>query len=103
MVLPYFLRNWIGRLGAITASFILLISPYITYYSRYIRHDIYIIAAAVITFIAIQYYLRDRKEKYIWWLAVGLALMFTTMETSFLYVAIFGSFLVLKLCAEIHT
>ena len=103
VILPYFLRNWIGRLGAITASFLLLISPYITYYSRYIRHDIYIIAAAVITFIAIQYYLRDRKEKYVWWLAVGLALMFTTMETSFLYVAIFGSFLVLKLGAKIMT
>ena len=103
VVMPYFLRNWIGRIGAILASFILLISPYITYYSRYIRHDIYIIVAAVITFIAIQYYFRDRKEKYIWWFAVGLALMFTTMETSFLYVAIFGSFLVLKLAAKILT
>jgi uncharacterized protein (TIGR03663 family) len=103
VILPYFLRSWIGRIGALMASFILLISPYITYYSRYIRHDIYVIAAAVLTFIAIQYYLRDRKEKYIWWFAVGLALMFTTMETSFIYVAIFGSFLVLRLAVKILT
>ncbi|MGB3714133.1 MAG: flippase activity-associated protein Agl23 [Candidatus Promineifilaceae bacterium] len=103
VILPYFLRRWIGRLGAIIASFLLLISPYITYYSRYIRHDIYIIAAAAIVFIAIQYYLRKRKEKYLWWFAVGMALMFTTMETSFIYVAIFGSFLAMALAAKILT
>ncbi|MFN2189789.1 MAG: flippase activity-associated protein Agl23, partial [Candidatus Promineifilaceae bacterium] len=78
VILPYFLRSWIGRIGAIIASFLLLISPYITYYSRYIRHDIYIIVAAALTFIALQYYLRKREDKYIWWFAFGMALMFTT-------------------------
>ncbi|HET6445813.1 MAG TPA: flippase activity-associated protein Agl23 [candidate division Zixibacteria bacterium] len=103
IILPYFLRGWVGSYGAIIASFLLLISPYITYYSRYIRHDIYIIAAAALVFIAIQYYLRKRKDKYLWWFAVGMALMFTTMETSFIYVAIFGSFLVLALVAKVLT
>jgi hypothetical protein len=103
VVLPYFLRDWLGKWGAITASFLLLISPYITYYSRYIRHDIYIIAAAVITFIAIHYYMRQRRDKYVWWFAAGMGLMFTTMETSFIYVAIFGSFLALRLGARIVT
>lgn len=103
VVLPYFLRSWIGRFGAIIASFLLLISPFITYYSRYIRHDIYIITAAAIVFIALQYYLRQRKDKYIWWFAIGMALMFTTMETSFIYVAIFGGFLALGLSVKIMT
>ena len=103
VVMPYFLRNWIGKAGAIVASILLLISPYITYYSRYIRHDIYIIFAAVIVFIAIQYYLRKRKDKYVWWFALGLGLMFTTMETSYIYVAIFGSFLALSLSFKIVT
>lgn len=97
VVAPYFLRDWIGRKGALLASFMLLISPYITYYSRYIRHDIYVIFFAVITFIAIHYYLREQKDKYLWWFTLGLVLMFTTMETAFIYVAIFGSFLVLRL------
>jgi predicted membrane-bound mannosyltransferase/DNA-binding beta-propeller fold protein YncE len=97
VIAPYFLRDWIGRKGALIASFLLLVSPYFTYYSRYIRHDIYVIAAAVLTFTAILYYLRQRKDKYIWWFALGLALMFTTMETSFIYVAIFGGFLVIRL------
>ncbi|MGD2079440.1 MAG: TIGR03663 family protein, partial [Chloroflexota bacterium] len=100
VILPYFLRPWTGSVGAIVASFLLLISPYITYYSRYIRHDIPVITAAVIVFIAILYYLRKPKDKYLWWFAVGLALMFTTMETAYIYVAIFGSFLVLALAVK---
>jgi predicted membrane-bound mannosyltransferase/DNA-binding beta-propeller fold protein YncE len=95
--MPYLLRDWIGRRGALFASFLLLISPYMMYYSRYIRHDIYVITFAFILFIAIQYYLRERKDKYLWWFAVAFGLMFATMETSFIYVAIFGSFLVLAL------
>ena len=32
--------SWLGRLGALAASALVLISPYVLYYSRYIRHDI---------------------------------------------------------------
>ncbi|MDX1615496.1 MAG: TIGR03663 family protein, partial [Candidatus Promineifilaceae bacterium] len=97
VILPYFLKDWIGRYGALFASVLLLISPYISYYSRYIRHDIYVITAASLTFIAVLHYLTERKEKYLWWFAIGLALMFTTMETAYIYVAIFGSYLILAL------
>ena len=90
---PYFLRRWLGRAGALFASFLFLISPFITYYSRYIRHDIYVIAWALIVFIASWYYLRRREEKYLLWFAAGLALMFSTKEVAFIYVAIFGSFI----------
>lgn len=95
--LPYVLRPWIGRRGALAASFLLLISPYITYYSRYIRHDIYLIVFAFIVFAAGWYYLQRRENKYLWWIAAGLALMFATMEAAYIYVAIFGSFLILRL------
>jgi DNA-binding beta-propeller fold protein YncE len=99
--MPYLLRDWIGHKGALLASFLVLISPYMTYYSRYIRHDIYVITFALIVFIAIQYYRRERLDKYLWWFAAGMGLMFATMETSFIYVAIFGSFLVLALAHRI--
>ncbi len=101
VAIPFLLRHWIGRIGALFASFIFLISPYITYYSRYIRHDIYVIMWALIIFIASWYYIRQRNEKYLWWFAGGLALMFSTKEVAFIYVAIFGSFLVLRLLAHI--
>jgi len=101
VAMPYFLRRWLGRTGALVASFLFLISPFITYYSRYIRHDIYVIVWALIVFIASWYYLRQRKEKYLLWFAAGLALMFSTKEVAFIYVAIFGSFLVGRLALRV--
>ncbi len=103
VISPYFLRNWIGRIGALFASFTFLISPYILYYSRYIRHDIYVILWAMIIVISMWFYLRYREEKYLWWFAAGNALMFSTKEVSFIYVAIFGSFLILRLLGQVIT
>src|SRR5690606_32861702 len=57
VLMPYFLRTWLGRRGALFASFMFLISPYISYYSRYIRHDIYLIVFAFIVFIATWHYI----------------------------------------------
>ncbi len=101
IAIPYFLRDWLGRKGALFASFLLLISPYITYYSRYIRHDILLITFALVVFIATWHYIRERRNKYLWWFAAGLVLMFATMEAAFIYVAIFGSFLLVRLLALI--
>ncbi len=99
VLMPFLLRDWLGRKGALFTSFLLLISPYISYYSRYIRHDNYQLVFALIVFIATWYYIRDRRDKYLWWFVVGLVLMFTTLESAFIYVAIFGSFLVIRLLA----
>ena len=99
ILIPYFLRDWLGRKGALFTSFLFLISPYITYYSRYIRHDIYLIVFALVVFIATWHYIRERRSKYLWWFAGALALMFATMEAAFIYVAIFGSFLLVRLLA----
>lgn len=97
VLLPFLLRDFLGRRGAIFASFMLLISPYVSYYSRYIRHDVYLIVFAMIVFIATWYYIRERKAATLWWFTIGLVLMFATMEAAFIYVAIFGSFLVVRL------
>lgn len=99
---PYLLRPWLGRVGALVTSFVFLISPYVTYYSRYIRHDVYVIIWALIVFIAIWYYFRDRRDRYLWWFAAGTALMFSTKEVAFIYVAIFGSYLVIRLLVQIY-
>lgn len=101
VAIPYLLRDWIGKTGALFVSFLFLISPFVTYYSRYIRHDVYVIVWALIIFISSLYYMRERKDKYLWWFAAGLALMFATKEVSFIYVAIFGSFLVIRLFVQL--
>lgn len=101
VIMPYYLRNWLGEKGALFASFFFLVSPYLTYYSRYIRHDIYVIVWAMIVMIAMWHYLEKRRDKYLWWFVVGTVLMFATKEVSFIYVAIFGSYLVVRLAAQI--
>ncbi len=91
---PYFLRRWLGRWGALAASFLLLISPSVTYYSRYIRHDIPTALWAVLTFWAIFRYLEEGQDRHLYILAAALSLMFATKEVAFIYTAIFGLFLV---------
>ncbi len=93
VMLPYFMRRWLGRMGAIAASVMLLISPMILYYSRYIREDIPAILGALLMVLGIWYYIEDRKFRYLLWLTIGFAILYATKEVSFIYVAIFGSFL----------
>ncbi|MCP4544385.1 MAG: TIGR03663 family protein [Chloroflexi bacterium] len=94
VVFPWLLRRWMGRTGALVASFFLLISPSIAYYSRYIRHDIPIILWSLIVIWAIFSYLSDGRERWLYLMAAGVSLMFATKEVSFIYNAIFGFFLV---------
>lgn len=103
VAVPYFFRDWVGRVGALFISFVFLISPYTTYYARYIRHDTLAILWGLIIFISIIYYMRERKEKYLWWFAAALSLLFATKEVSFIYVAIFGSFLIIRILPMIIT
>ena len=100
VILPYLLRPWLGRVGAIFTSFIFLISPFVTYYSRYIRHDVYIIMWAMFVVITTWYYFREQKDHYLWIFVAATALMFSTKEVAFIYVAIFGSYLILRLLAQ---
>ena len=95
ITVPRFLKPWLGQTGALVTSVLLLISPFILYFSRYIRHDILVIAWVLIAVIAIFRYLQDRQERELVLLAAALALMLATMEISFIYLAIFAGFLVL--------
>lgn len=90
---PWLMRRWLGTTGAIAASFMLLISPLVLYYSRYIREDIPAIFGALMMVLAIWYYVEDRKFSYLILLSLGMAWVFASKEVSFMYVAVFGSFL----------
>ncbi len=95
VMMPYFMRKWLGRLGALAASFFFLISPLILYYSRYIRHDIPAILAGVVIALMAWRYIEEREFKYLLWIGGAQAVMFASKEVAFIYIAIFGSFLTL--------
>lgn len=93
---PQLLKPWLGRLGALAASGLFLISPFVLYYSRYIRHDMQVIAWLLLAVVAVWRYLANRQEKNLILLAIALALMVSTMEISFIYLAILAGYLLLR-------
>jgi uncharacterized protein (TIGR03663 family) len=95
VLVPQLLKPWLGRAGALAASLLLLISPFVLYFSRYIRHDIQVIAWTLLAIIATFRYLADRSERSLMLLTAALALMLSTMEISFIYIAILVGYLIL--------
>ena len=100
VALPYLFRKWLGRTGALVTSVLLLISPSILYYSRYIRNDIYIVVWTLLLIFAMLRYLEERKSFHLYLLVVILSLSFCTKELTYMNGAIFGSFLVLLLFVQ---
>jgi len=92
VLLPYFMRRWLGRTGALIASVLLLISPSVFYYSRYIRHDIFAVTWAVLLIIFLFRYLEDGRDRWLWGMGAFMALLYCTKEVAYIYVAILGLF-----------
>lgn len=98
VMFPLLFRRWLGRTGAVLASLMLLASPLMLYYSRYIRHDMPSILSALIMFYAIMMYLsgpenQRRRAHWLYLLSIGMIWNLGSKETAFIYIAIFGLFL----------
>lgn len=96
VMFPFLFRRYLGKWGAIFASIGLLISPMLLFYSRYIRHDIpSIFFSLIIVYSFMQYLDNERPRRPVWVMTMAAALLglFASKEVSFMYVAIFGSFL----------
>jgi uncharacterized protein (TIGR03663 family) len=80
-------RRYIGRIGALVASFLFLISPYMLYYSRYARNESFVALFGLVMLWAMLRYLQNGKTKYVYIFVAAVALHFTSKETSFIYAA----------------
>ena len=94
VALPYLFRRWLGRSGAIIASFGLLISPSILYHARYIRQEEFILVWTTLTALCTWRYLVTRKNEWLVGLSAVLAFHGADKSTSFLSVATFLVFLI---------
>ena len=83
----WFYRRYLGRIGTLIAAGLLLISPFMLYYARYVRNEALVGLLGVVTIWAILRYLETGKVRYTYWLIGATALHFTTKETSFIYTA----------------
>jgi uncharacterized protein (TIGR03663 family) len=92
--LIYFLRNYIGRWGAILAAVMVTISPSLLFHSRYIRDDIFMAFWTLLWIFGAFRYLDQRKLRYLGIMVAAMAFGFATMENHFIHGAIIGAFFV---------
>ncbi len=90
--LPYFLRDYLGKVGTLLACFLLAVSPSMVYFSRFAREDIYMACFTLLLIVGAARYIRDRNPGWLVIAAVGFALSYATKEATFLSLAVFGSF-----------
>lgn len=78
-------RRYLGRVGAIAAGVMLLISPYLLYYGRYARNEIFIVLWAMLLIYSVLRYL-ERGERWTLYLFVlANAFHFTDKATSYMF------------------
>jgi len=83
----WYWRRYLGKWGALIAGFLLVISPFMLYYGRYVRNESYVGFSGILMLYAILRHLEVGGKKYLLMLAAALALHFTSKETSFIYTA----------------
>lgn len=103
VALAYQFRRWLGRVGALLAGLFILISPYLLYYTRYVREDPYTIVWALLMALSLFHYMERREAKWLYIQVAATALMYATKEVSFIYVAIWLIFLGLIYIKEMLT
>lgn len=80
-------RRYLGRIGALTAGFLMIASPLVLFYGRYTRNEAFIELFAVATLYYLLRYLEKREDRSLVALAAVTALQFVTKEVSFIYTA----------------
>ena len=88
VMILYFFRRWLGKAGALAAAALMAISPYMLYYSRYVRNESFVVVWGLLMFYAIGRYLESRQLRWLYLLAAATALHYATKETSYIYVVL---------------
>ncbi len=81
-------REWLGRIGAFAAGVLLTISPFLLYYSRYVRNEAFAVVWALLMVLAVRRYLLGRRTHWLYLLVAVMALSHATKEVAFIYDAI---------------
>ena len=94
VVLPYLMRNLIGRHAALIAAALLAFGPTFLYFSRFVREDIFISAINLGLLIAVFRYLDRPSPKLPAVIGALTALAFATKEATFITLFVAGTFLI---------
>ncbi|MEA4812539.1 MAG: glycosyltransferase family 39 protein [Anaerolineaceae bacterium] len=80
-------KRYLGRLGAIVAGFMMMISPYILFYSRYTRNEVFIVFWGVVMLWLFLRYLEDGQPKWLLWLALVTGFHYADKATAYIFTA----------------
>ncbi|MDI6768446.1 MAG: TIGR03663 family protein [Anaerolineales bacterium] len=80
-------RPYLGRAGALAAGALLLISPYMLFYGRYARNEIFIVLWGLLTIYTILRYLERGDSRTLILFTLVNALHFTDKATSYIFAA----------------
>jgi predicted membrane-bound mannosyltransferase/sugar lactone lactonase YvrE len=83
----WYWRRYLGKWGMIAAALMMVISPYMLYYGRYVRNESYVGFSGVVLLYSILRYLEIGEKKYLFFVTAATLLHFITKETAFIYTA----------------
>jgi len=83
----WYWRRYLGKTGALVAAFLMVISPYMLYYGRYVRNEAYAGLAGILLLFAILRFLETGGKRYLYMVTAALLIHFTAKETAFIYAA----------------
>ena len=95
------MRRYLGRWGALCFLVLLTFSPSFLYFSRFLRHDIYVAFGCLMAIFYAFRYGESRHAPHLYLSAVGLAIAFCTKEDMYLLTPVFLFGLVLTLVWEV--
>ncbi len=93
VLLMYFFKPYMGRLGAVLAALLMAVSPTWMYQARFIREDIFMAVDTIMLFIGLMRYFDSRKPGWLYLAMVGFAFSWATKEANYITMFIFGTFL----------
>ncbi len=99
--MAWYWRRYLGKTGGILAGVMMVISPIMLFYGRYVREDAYAVFSGVLMLYIVLRYFESGERKYLYWLAVALVIHFTDKETSFMYTAELLIFLAIYFIARV--
>ena len=100
VALPFFLRNRLGRTGALLVAVMLAASPAMFYFSRFARNDILVAVWTLGLVIAMWRFLDEGKPRYLYWVSGLLALAFATKESAYVITTILGSYMLVEILSR---
>jgi predicted membrane-bound mannosyltransferase/DNA-binding beta-propeller fold protein YncE len=83
----WYWRRYLGRTGALITALLMVVSPYMLYYGRYVRNESYAGLAGVLLLYAMLRYLESGRARYLTLVTLATVLHFTAKETAFIYTA----------------